>query len=221
VTLAQSNTPPATAPQIINKINDYNAAWPGEKLHFQLDKPYYAIGDTLWFKGYLLSSALSYSPLSTRMYVELLNDSARIVKRMSVLVSYGVTWGNISLDSLDLHEGVHTIRAYTNWMRNFSDESTFYHSFYLSRPTSTPYIIQANTSIERVAGKDNAGVKLKFNTLGGLPVVSQVFQLKALNGNKEIYRGVGTTSVDGTLNADIQLSGQTKLKNLMLIAQPK
>jgi hypothetical protein len=51
VTLAQSKMKPATAPEVVNKINDYNAAWPGEKLHFQLDKPYYAIGDTLWFKG--------------------------------------------------------------------------------------------------------------------------------------------------------------------------
>ena len=219
--LAQSNRPPATAPEVVNKINDYNAVWPGEKLHFQLDKPYYAIGDTLWFKGYLLSSALSYSPLSTRMYVELLNDSARIVKRMSVPVSYGVTWGNISLDSLYLNEGVYTIRAYTTCMRNFNDESTFYHSFYLSKPTSRPYIIQANPTIRSLSGKDTAGLKLRFNTLAGLPVVAQVFQLKALNGNKFIYRGIGTTSVDGTLNADIPLPDQTKLKNLTLIAQPQ
>jgi hypothetical protein len=221
VTLAQSKMKPATAPEVVNKINDYNAAWPGEKLHFQLDKPYYAIGDTLWFKGYLLNSALSYSPLSTRMYVDLLNDSAKIVKRFAVPVAYGVTWGNISLDSLYLHEGVYTIRAYTNWMRNFNDESTFYHSFYLSKPTSSPYIIQANTAIEQVAGKDNAGVKLKFNTLGGLPVVAQAFQLKAINGHKVIYRGIGTTSVEGTLNANIPLPDQTKLNNFTLIAQPK
>ena len=221
VTLAQPKPLTATVTQVVKKINDFNVALPAEKLHFQIDKPYYAIGDTLWFKGYLVNASLSYSPLSSRMYVELLNDSAKIVKRIAVPVSYGVTWGNISLDSLYLHEGVYTIRAYTTWMRNFNDEYTFYHSFYLSKPRGKDYLVQANTTIASVIGKDNAEIKLKFSTLGSMPVKDQVFQLKALNGNKVIYRGIGTTSVDGTLNANIPLPEQIKLKNLRLIAQPK
>ncbi len=34
-----------------------NHTKPSEKLYLQFDKPYYAIGDTIWFKAYLFNAS--------------------------------------------------------------------------------------------------------------------------------------------------------------------
>src|SRR6267154_579036 len=66
---------------LISKIGAYNGSNPVEKAFLQFDKPYYTTGDTAWFKGYLTNENIGYSPLSSRLYVELLNDSNAVVKR--------------------------------------------------------------------------------------------------------------------------------------------
>src|ERR1700744_784289 len=118
--VAQSPAPGIN--QLISKINDYNAAMPVEKVFLQFDKPYYATGDTVWFKSYLLNETLKYSPLSSRLYVELLNDSNAVIKRFVYPITLGLAWGCVPLDPAYVRDGSYTIRAYTNWMRNFCDD---------------------------------------------------------------------------------------------------
>lgn len=50
----------------VTKIEGYNNLLPAEKLYMQFDKPYYAAGDTIWFKAYLLTSTLNYSQYLSR-----------------------------------------------------------------------------------------------------------------------------------------------------------
>ena len=48
---AQSDT--TSAQTIVNKTIKYNADYPFEKVYLHFDKPYYAVGDTIWFKAYI------------------------------------------------------------------------------------------------------------------------------------------------------------------------
>ena len=49
---------------------------PAEKVYLQLDKPYYAIGDTIWFKAYLVNaSTMGLSAKSGILHVDIANDS--------------------------------------------------------------------------------------------------------------------------------------------------
>src|SRR6202034_2228845 len=71
---------------------------PAEKLYLQFDKPYYVVGDTIWFKAYLFHApTMSLSAKSGIMYVDIANDSDVVVKQYRVPVKEGLTWGNISL----------------------------------------------------------------------------------------------------------------------------
>src|SRR5476651_2473912 len=101
VTNVNAQAPQSSIRSVISKIDTFNARMPAEKLYLQMDKPYYSVGDTVWFKAYLLNSRLNYSPLSGRLYVELVNDSNKIVKRIAIPVSLGLTWGNIELNPGD------------------------------------------------------------------------------------------------------------------------
>ncbi len=48
------NSKPA---DILTKLSTYSKSYESEKLYLQFDKPYYATGDTLWFKAYLLKAS--------------------------------------------------------------------------------------------------------------------------------------------------------------------
>ncbi len=101
--------------------------FPQEKLYVHTDKPYYAAGDRIWFRAYLVHSAL-HQPLniSRTAYVELLDAKQQLVKRVKVsVVDLPFLFSQMDL-APELKEGWYTLRAYTNYMRNL-DESLFFH----------------------------------------------------------------------------------------------
>lgn len=204
---------------VIAQIDTFYNHLPGEKLYMQFDKPYYAAGDTIWFKGYLFNSTLYYSPLSSRLYVELLNDSNRVVKRMAVPVAFGITWGNIDLS--DVKEGSYSIRAYTGWMRNFGPESFFYHSFYVASPQTQSWLISSNSDLAQTGTENTIKTTLRITGADGRPVSLEDVQLKAMDGKKTLYRGTAKTNEEGVLNTSFPLSDKTRLKNLSLVAEDK
>ncbi|HEX3383891.1 MAG TPA: carboxypeptidase-like regulatory domain-containing protein, partial [Mucilaginibacter sp.] len=60
-------------------MNDKYAA---EKMYIQFDKPYYASGDTIWLKAYLLNEpTYGLSARSGLMHVDVANDSNKVIKQ--------------------------------------------------------------------------------------------------------------------------------------------
>lgn len=207
---------------LVSKIEAYNSVMPVEKSFLQFDKPYYSIGDTVWFKGYLVNEALNYSPRSCRLYVELLNDSNAVVKRFVFPTAYGIAWGTIPLSFDYVHEGTYTIRAYTNWMRNFGEDYFFKQSFYINNQGDNTWLVNMRPSISSVDGKDNIKLALKFSSLDDKAGAGlRDLQLKVLNGKKILLHSAAQTSSDGTMNIDFNLPSQTALKNLNIVAQDK
>ncbi|RKR81472.1 carboxypeptidase family protein [Mucilaginibacter gracilis] len=220
--LAWAQAPaPAAINALVQKITAYNNAMPTEKVFLQLDKPYYSTDDTVWFKGYLMSPAITYSPLSSRLYIELLNDSNAVMKRYVFPVGVGLTWGAIPLDASYIHEGTYTIRAYTNWMRNFGDDYFFKKSFYVNNKGENTWLVNVSPSLTNDAGKDNVKLALKFSSLDNKNPGLRDMQLKVVNGKKVLLRSTAQTAADGTMKVDFTLPPQTNLKNLNVIAQDK
>ncbi|MBW4889999.1 carboxypeptidase-like regulatory domain-containing protein [Mucilaginibacter sp. HMF5004] len=206
---------------LISKINTYNGSMPVEKTFLQFDKPYYSIGDTAWFKGYLTTESIGYSPLSSRLYVELLNDSNAVVKRFVFPVAYGLTWGSIPLSKTYINEGTYTIRAYTSWMRNFGDDYFFKQSFYINNQGINTWLVNVNPTINSEGGKDNVKMAFKFTSLDDKTAGLRDMNLKILNGKKVLLRNTAQTAEDGTMTVDFNLPPQTTLKNLNVVAQDK
>lgn len=104
--------------QLLRKMEAYVKDQPQEKVHLHLDKPYYAVGDNIWLKAYVLNPASSApSTISNSLYVELINERDSVKKQLKLPLIGGVAWGDMALaDSLEA--GNYRIRAYTNWMRN-------------------------------------------------------------------------------------------------------
>jgi len=216
---AQNQPAPSSVKAIIGKIDNYNAKLPGEKLYLQFDKPYYSVGDTIWFKGYILNQTLSYSPLSSRVYIDMVNDSNKVVKRYIFASAIGLSWGNISLDDKTYHEGGYTIRAYTQWMRNFGEESFFYKSFYLANADNSPWIINTDAKLDDEA-KNNVTASVKFTSPDRAAIDGRVFDVKLMSGKKVLFRNNLQTGDDGLFETNFVLPAPP-VKNLTIVATDK
>jgi hypothetical protein len=96
-----------------------------EKVHLHIDKQSYAAGDTLWFKAYVVMAGNNeLSILSKVLHVDFIDNNDKLIQSLMVPLSSGLAAGDIVLPDT-LKEGRCRVRAYTNWMRNFGEESFF------------------------------------------------------------------------------------------------
>jgi hypothetical protein len=187
-----------------------------EKLYLQFDKPYYALGDTIWLKAYLLNPYLTASDKSSTMYIDIANDSNKVVKQYKLPVAEGLSWGNITLGYKDFSAGTYTLRAYTNWMRNFGTDYFFSKSFYVAGNGENGWLV--NKQLKELTGSgDTTNIKLQLSDINKAPAANKTLQLQAMVGNKRVYKQTMQTDNNGLLN--INLKAPEKLANLTIIAE--
>lgn len=103
-----------------------------EKLYLHLDKPYYAVGEQIWFKGYLVNSSTHVMDMPDHfIYVELINQENKILCRQKIKKNEGGFYGNLLLPP-DMEAGEYTLRGYTNWMRNVDSDFFFQKNIHIA-----------------------------------------------------------------------------------------
>jgi len=92
-----------------------------EKVYVHTDNSAYFVGDTLWYKAYVVrADDLCPTNMSKLLYVELLTPDGYLVERQHIVVSdKGFTCGQFILED-SLYSGFYEIRAYTRWQLNFN-----------------------------------------------------------------------------------------------------
>jgi hypothetical protein len=96
-----------------------------EKIHIHFDKPFYATGDTIWFKAYIVTAGSNRPSLTSKvLHINVIDDHKHIVKNILLPIDSGLTNGDIILPDT-LKEGRYRIYAFTNWMRNFGSDTFF------------------------------------------------------------------------------------------------
>src|SRR5580658_2911273 len=109
----------------VSKLRSHLTAHVVEKTYLQFDKPYYAAGDTIYFKAYVtMGERHNLSLLSGVLHAELINTANKIDKAIKLQITNGVTWGDFALPD-SLPQGNYRVRAYTNWMRNEGEDACF------------------------------------------------------------------------------------------------
>jgi hypothetical protein len=96
-----------------------------EKVYLHTDRIYYFPGDDIWFKAYLIDA---FDHLltnhSNNLHVELISPASRIADSRTIRLEGGLGNGDFKLPD-SIRSGRYKIRAYTNYMRNFSDQLFF------------------------------------------------------------------------------------------------
>lgn len=179
-----------------------------EKAYLHFDKPYYAAGDTIYFKAYVIAGQKgSLSTLSGVLYTDLISPKNKILKSLKLQIINGLTWGDIALPD-SLPEGNYRVRAYTKLMRSYGEDLFF------DKLIPIGAIMNASAaSVKAVAKKieNTSPPDLQFFPEGGelVTAVSSKVAFKAIMPN-----GLGINLSGGIFNDSHQRVAQIKSTHL-------
>lgn len=192
---------------------------PAEKLYIHFDKPYYSTGDTIWMKAYLFDADfLRASEKSGIVYIELANDTNKVLLQRMMPIKGGLGAGNIVLDADDIPEGSYTIRAYTNLMRNFGEDLVFKKNFYISGRATRAWLVNFKPSLSTDAGKDNVRLALQFNQFDKKYLALRDLDFRVLAKQRVLLRDKVQTDIEGKLDVNFNLPEKTDVKNISIVA---
>lgn len=185
--------------KLIGTFDQYYSSNPLEKIYVHTDKPYYAVGDTIWLKAYVLEGeAHMLASRSKAVYVELINDAESVVSSLKLPMLQGMAAGSFLLNN-DLLEGNYRLRAYTQWMRNEGPIHFFDHVFQVGDASDFRLVGQAE--LEEQNGRKYINVRYK-DRVKELALVGQRVEY-LLNTGGRYYTGKGQTDEQGSLRIDI------------------
>lgn len=181
---AQENTD--VLDQIIADFENYSVL-PREVVYVHLNKSVYIKGEDVGFKAYVLDKDHKRPSSETRnLYCVLTDSSNRVLKSSMLRIENGVGHGLMELDSL-FHTGQYTFRAYTNWMRNFSEANHFEQPLDVLDPESDSFV----RLTERAPGVDVQVLPEGGHAVAGIPSVYGIIIKDA--------SGYGIPGVEGTI----------------------
>lgn len=110
---------------LTGKFRNYCNSVPWEEIYIHTDRQEYIAGEEMWFSVYLIDRQSGKPSGDSRIaYFEILNPENRPVVQKRISLEQGYGPGQVDLPDT-LSSGVYTIRAYTNWMKNFLPENCF------------------------------------------------------------------------------------------------
>jgi hypothetical protein len=96
-----------------------------EKVYLHTDRDNYYPGDDIWFKAYLIEAIdRTLTDHSKNLHVELISPDSKIISERIIRLENGLGNGDFKLPE-NLKSGMYTMRAYTNYMRNFDNRIFF------------------------------------------------------------------------------------------------
>ncbi len=184
---------------IIKKMVKFNNDRPFEKVYLHFDKPYYAIGDTVWFKAYVTVDIHQPSAISKVVYVDVISSKDSVVQTLKLQATGGIALGDFILSDGTYRQDNYRVRAYTNYMRNY-DAAYFFNK---TIPVGN-YNKTVNTTISLSGSTQNNNSKVSatvsYRDAAGRPYANKRVNWRVENDDDNISKGKGTTNANGVLN---------------------
>jgi hypothetical protein len=187
--------------KIIAQLDKWRAEHPQEKVYLHFDKPYYAIGEDIWFKAYVtIGSEHKLSAYSETLNVELIDDKDSVKRSLKLPLTAGLTVGDFALAD-SMNEGNYRVRAYTNWMRNESDAYFFDKTITVVNGISNRVFTKTAYTYSSLNGKQKVNAVITYTDLNGIAYVNKPVSYEVEINGKSIARGKGITDDKGNLTA--------------------
>ena len=119
---------------IVQTFNQYREQYIPEKLFVHTDRDSYVSREILWFRIYYVDAFYNKpASLSQIAYIEMLDKNNLPVIQQKVSLKAGESNGSMIIP-VNIPSGVYRLRAYTNWMKNFSPDYYFEKAIRITRP---------------------------------------------------------------------------------------
>jgi hypothetical protein len=190
--------------KIVTSLQQWFDTHPQEKIYLHTDKPYYLVGDTIWFKAYLTTgSKHQLSALSGAIYVDLINEGDSIAKELKLPVTSGMAVGDFVLSDSLIREGNYRIRAYTNWMRNAGPEYFYDHIFTIGNSIANTVFAKIDYSYVKDGADTKIRALLKYTDERGTPFANKQVRYQVKDGYQVLTFGGAKTNAAGEITVNL------------------
>jgi len=199
----------------LDQVTSKNAQ---EKVYLHLDKPYYAIGDDIWFKAYTINAKTGLpSTISGLLYVELVNEKDSVTKQLKLPMRAGITWGDFKLTDT-LSEGNYRIRAYTQWMRNAGPEFYFDKTIKIGNAWANKVFTKSNNVVSTENNQQKVSTTIQFTDKQNIAYTNAPVNYEVKLNNKTVERGKGVTNAQGEITIEVINKQPDALKSGFIVA---
>lgn len=152
-TMCAAAQEPLNADSIASLFLEHYAKAPQEKAYVHTDRDYYAAGDTVWFRAYIVDAASNQlTDRSKFVYIELLDNAAdTLIRRIKIKADTAGVFANALPLSSRMKSGAYTLAAYTQWMQNFGEEMFFKKRLTVVNPKDSINPSPKSRSVSKIA----------------------------------------------------------------------
>jgi hypothetical protein len=126
---AQDSTAIRKIASFSRHFSTFSTDYPQEKVYLHFDNSTYFLGETLFFKAYVVTADRNaLSQLSKTLYVELVSPEGNILETKKLKIENGQCHGEFKILTTKF-AGFYEVRAYTRFMLNFDQQYTFSRVF--------------------------------------------------------------------------------------------
>ena len=187
--------------KLVDQLDKWRAEYPQEKVYLHLDKPYYAVGDDIWFKAYVtIGSRHRLSAFSEILNVDLIDENDSVKRSLKLPLTSGLANGDFALPDT-MQEGNYRIRAYTNWMRNAGDAYFFDKTIAIVNVISNTIFTKTDYTYSDQNGKQKINAVINYTDPNGAPYAGNEVSYRVELHGKTVFKGKGITNDKGNLDA--------------------
>lgn len=188
--------------ELLKKLEEFSKKNPTEKVYLHLDKPYYAIGDNIWFKAYVVDGNTMPTQISRILYVELINEKDSVKKQLRLPLQSGISWGDFKLSD-SLSEGNYRIRAYTQWMRNAGPAFFYDKTIKIGNSWSNDVFTKVTNEYSTENNGQKVASTIQFTDENGRPYANAPVNYEIQLSNRSLARNKATTNQNGEVTVNI------------------
>lgn len=183
---------------VLDNLGSIAEKYQRERVHLHLDKPFYAAGDDIWIKSYVVVGAENkLSAWSKVLYIDLLDEKDLLVEQLNVPLVSGMGIADFQLPDT-LQAGLYKLRAYTNWMRNFDYFTFFEQSLPIYPLHEDNYSIFHEVNIEEKRNQSNFVSNFQlFSAINDQPIIDDLINYRILMKDQKAKSGKVSSDDEG------------------------
>ncbi|GAB3934778.1 carboxypeptidase-like regulatory domain-containing protein [Mucilaginibacter myungsuensis] len=203
--------------KLFSRLERFNKEYPQEKVHLQLDKPYYSVGEDIWLKAYVVNAERNVlSDQSKILYVDLLDDRDSVKQTLLLPLANGLADANIHLNDSLLSTGKYHLFAYSKWMNNFGSESFFRKD--ISIVNALRGAVSGDMQYKAVVNDKGKTItsEILFKDENGSTYANKPVTYTISIGGKKLGEVKGTTDASGKLVISKDIKDELKDANVVI-----
>ncbi len=186
-----------------------------EKIYTQTDKPLYFPGETIWFKSYITNAENKISTISEVLYAELISPKGTVASDIKLSINQGYAYGDFQIAD-DWVGGIYKVRMYTNWMKNFGEESYFEKEIIIQKVIS-PNLLMTLEFDKKTYGKGSEVVAhFEAKNLKNIPIANQEIKFEVKVNGSAYFSEITNTDAKGKKDILFNLPDTLKTTDVIL-----